>query len=83
MSNLTSSFLLLALAVLLLWLAVTDRLSQLLDAWDVATGKTKVAADDANSTLASATKVITGAPTVTISLPALPKLPTMANVGIL
>lgn len=41
MSDVSSSLILLLLALLLLWLAVTDKLSLALDAFDVARGKKK------------------------------------------
>lgn len=71
MNNVTSSFLLLALAVFLLWLAATNKLSNLLDAWDVATGKT------------TAQKTATAsAGSVSLTLPTLPAVSTTAQVGL-
>jgi hypothetical protein len=75
MSNLTTTTILLLLAVLLLWLAITDRLSRLLDAWDVVTGKAKI-------TAATVATTVTGAPTTTVAfqLPALPPLTHISEV---
>jgi hypothetical protein len=72
MNSLTSSIILLVLALVLLWLAVTDRLSRLLDAVDVLRGNAT-----ANTKTASATPAIgasDGKNTVVLSLPSLPTL---------
>lgn len=66
-----NSLILLVIALVLLWLAVTDKLSRLLDAWDVITGKTEVK----QHALAAA-----GAGTVASNtLFELPSLPTIGN----
>jgi hypothetical protein len=83
MNNIGSSFLLLAVALFLLWLAVTDKLSNLLDAWDVATGKTTAVSSTTTSATGNAANVATGKTTIQLSLPALPKIgATVANVGL-
>lgn len=41
MRNLGNSFIILVIAIVILWLAVTDKLSNALDAWKVGTGKAK------------------------------------------
>lgn len=82
MNNIGSSFLLLAVALLLLWLAVTDKLSNLLDAWDVATGKLH-AEGGVSNTANVALATPSGSPaTVAITLPALPRIGTTASVGV-
>lgn len=64
--------LLLLVALVLLWLAVTDKLSRVLDAWDVLTGKT----GDATTTAAS----VVNTAVTTLSLPSLPKIGSNAQV---
>lgn len=71
----TNSLILLVLALVLLWLAVTDQLARALDAWDVLTGKLTVgtAAGGAGATTTpNGGTAPTGGPTV--HLPSLPPL---------
>lgn len=72
MSNLTTSFLLLAIALVLLYLAVTDRLSRVLDAWDVVAGKATVNQSGAGA--------VSGSPVV-FNLPSLPALPKIGGTA--
>lgn len=72
MESLSTSLLLLLVALVLLWLAVTDKLSRVLDAWDVITGKT-----DANS-VATTTQAVLSIPA--FHLPALPAFGNNAQV---
>jgi hypothetical protein len=94
--NLGNSFLILAIAIVILWLAVTDKLGNLLDAWKVAQGKEKVqpagntAAMSSNpigSALASAASTVSSQGPATISLGAgggnLLTLPTLPSLGTL
>ncbi len=76
MDSLSSSLILLLVALVLLWLAVTDRLSRVLDAVDVLKGNAT-----ANQTTASA---VTAAPVAApvLHFPSLPKLGTNAQVPI-
>jgi hypothetical protein len=67
MESLSTSLILLVLALVLLWLAATDKLSRALDAWDVLTGKTTAAASG------NVTNTTTVANT-TFRLPSLPPL---------
>lgn len=67
MDNLSTSLILLVLALVLLWLAVTDRLSRVLDAYDVLRGQ-------GTKTAAAATAATTAATTYRLSLPSLPTL---------
>jgi len=65
MGNLGGSLLLLVVALILIYLAVTDRLSRILDAWQVVTGKESV-------------QTLTGGKTpvnVNVPLPTMPGLP--------
>jgi len=78
MGNVGSSLILLAIAILILWLAVTDRLSRVLDAWDYIKGDK----DQLPSANTSNTAVSTVLPSVTLSLPSLPPLGNNAQVGI-
>lgn len=71
MSNLSNSLILLIVAIVLLWLAVTDKLSRVLDAYDVVVGNASV-----NAT--STTVASLGATSFT--LPSLPQLGTNAQV---
>lgn len=82
MNNIGGSFLLLAVALLLLWLAVTDKLSNLLDAWDVATGKTKAVTSVATTAAGAAAHAATGVTKFSLTLPAMPQIGMMADVGI-
>lgn len=75
MSGAGGSLLLLLVAILLIYLAVTDRLSRLLDGIDVALGK-KTASD---ATTATASTTPSGG--VTFSLPSLPQLGNNAQVA--
>lgn len=84
MSNLSSSLLLLVVALVLLWLAVTGKLGQTIDAWNVLTGK---ATASTPSTTPSATPAsgpsnsgTTGG--LAFSLPSLPVFGTRGTVGI-
>lgn len=70
MNSLGTSLILLILALVLLWLAVTDRLSRVLDAWDVITGKTTATASAVSQTVA---------PLVARSSFQLPSLPTLGQ----
>lgn len=71
MNSLGTSLILLILALVLLWLAVTDRLSRVLDAWDVITGKTTATASSAVSQ--------TVAPLLNNTSFQLPSLPTLGQ----
>lgn len=68
MSDISTSLILLVIALVLLWFAVTDKLSRVLDAYDVITGKS-TATDNGN---ASNTVVVN--PIKTMTLPHLPVL---------
>lgn len=68
--NIASSFLLLAIAIFLLWLAVTGKLTQVLDAWDVAIGK------------ASAQQKAATATGVSLTIPSLPQNPVTPSVSL-
>jgi len=76
MKNLGGSVILLLVALVLLWLAVTNQLGRLLDAWDVVRGKATssgASANNINNPSASA-----GAPATNASyLPSLPSLPAL------
>ena len=72
MSNLSTTVIILLIAIVLLWLALTDKLSRLLDAWDVIIGK----ASATSTTVASA---LPGSTTV-LQLPTLPALAHANNV---
>jgi len=71
MGNLGGTLILLLVALVLLYLAVTDRLSRLLDAFDVVTGSKQVATNASASLPTSA---------VSLSLPSLPSLGINAQV---
>lgn len=76
MQDLSTSFVLLVIALVLLWLAVTDKLSRLLDAVDVVRGK-RVTTETAASTVSS---VAMGTRTpLQVSFPALPTLGIMES----
>jgi hypothetical protein len=74
MSGAGGSLLLLLVAILLLYLAVTDRLSRLLDGIDVALGKKKVGDAVASNAI--------GGGNVTFQLPSLPSLGNNAQVNV-
>lgn len=76
MGNLGGSLILLLLALLLLYLAVTDRLSNFLDGIDVMLGK-----KNANTTSA-ALPTSTGTPIATNITVSLPSLPSLTNVQV-
>jgi len=79
MNNIGGSLLLLLVALVLLYLAVTDRLSRLIDAWDVVNGSKQTTNSLASNS--GAPTVATGVPTgVTLSLPSLPILGNNAQV---
>lgn len=65
MDNLSTSLLLLVLALVLLWLAVTDRLSRVLDAYDVLRGQGTKAGT-------AATAATTALTTYKLNFPSLP-----------
>lgn len=75
MDSLSSSLILLVVAIVLLWLAVTDRLSRVLDAVDVlrgnATANTTTASNASNAGVVAASD---GKNVVALSLPSLPAL---------
>ncbi len=77
MQNLSTSLLLLLVALVLLWLAVTDRLGRVLDAYDVLTGK-EVGANG-NPLAFNVPAILKQAPT--LSLPSLPSLGDAHHVG--
>jgi hypothetical protein len=66
MNDLSTSLILLVLAIVLLWLAVTDKLSRVLDAWEII--KTGNASGTTTATVAPATQTVYR----------LPSLPTIA-----
>jgi len=80
-SNISGSLILLVVAIVLLWFAVTDRLSRVLDAVDVIRGKSSVSQTNASPT-ASAIGGAAGNVGVELQLPSLPKLGQTNNVGI-
>lgn len=67
MDNLSTSLILLVLALVLLWLAVTDRLSRVLDAYDVLRGQGTKAGTAATAATAALTQY-------KVRLPSLPEL---------
>lgn len=69
MGNLSTSLLLLLVALVLLWLAVTDQLGRVLDAYDVLTGKRT-----SGGTLAATGSTVTSFTTSTLTLPSLPAI---------
>ena len=73
MGNLGGSLLLLLVALLLLYLAVTDRLSRLLDAKDVITGAKQVSSSGGASAVTNPSPVV-------LSLPSLPSIGINAQV---
>lgn len=68
----TNTVIVLLIAILLLWLAVTDKLTRLFDAYHVLTGDANVSAASAVAAVAT-----TGATVLTI-----PNLPTIGTVTI-
>ena len=77
MGNLGGSLILLVLALILLYLAVTDRLSRLIDAWEIISGKLPVPGTTATVNNTSGTPIATN---VNISLPTLPTFGNNAQV---
>ena len=69
------------LAIALLWFAVTDRLSRLLDAFDVATGKATVSATNASGAAATVGAAL-GNVAPAIKLPSLPALGNINHVDV-
>lgn len=87
MSNLSSSLLLLIVALVLLWLAVTGKLGQTIDAWNVLTGKATASTPSTTGATPSATPASGPSNSGTagglaFSLPSLPVFGTMGTVGI-
>ncbi len=84
MKNLGGTVILLLVAVVLLWLAVTNQLGRLLDAWSVVRGKATASGAGASPASATGSPVTAPATGMTAMLPSLPSLPTfgtMAQVG--
>lgn len=81
-SGVPTSLLLLGLALLLLWMAVTDRLSRVLDAYDVIIGKSTTSATSGVSKVASAVNAIDPAIVTSIHLPSLPDVGHVDAVGL-
>ena len=84
MKNLGGTVILLLVALVLLWLAVTNQLGRLLDAWAVVRGKattspSTVAPASLTGAVAPAAAAVAGS--MIPSLPSLPALGTMAMVG--
>lgn len=77
MNNLGGSLILLIIALILLYLAVTDRLSRLLDAKDVITGTKNVSGTTATVNTTSGTPIATN---INVSLPTLPTFGNNAQV---
>lgn len=73
MSDLSTSLLLLLIALALLWLAVTDKLSRVLDAWEVIT----TGSVGGNSTVAA--NPLTNIPQI-FKMPSLPAIGTTGQV---
>jgi hypothetical protein len=73
MDSLSSSLILLIVALVLLWLAVTDRLSRLLDAVDVLRGNATTSTTTASNNGATVT-ANAGSGQISLSLPSLPVL---------
>ena len=69
-SSLTTSIILLLLALVLLWMAVTDKLGRVLDAYDVITGKST--ANDVTGVSGSGTTPVINS--TAFKLPGLPSL---------
>lgn len=80
-SNVSTSLILLVLAIALLWFAVTDRLSRVLDAVDVIRGKASVSGTGASPT-AAAIGTTAGNVGAALHFPSLPQLGQVVNVGI-
>lgn len=81
MQNLSTSLLLLLVALVLLWLAVTDKLPRLLDAYDVLTGKEVSSGAGSGNTFAmSVPSILKQAPS--LSLPSLPTIGDAHHVGV-
>lgn len=78
-SNLTTTTILLVLAVLLLWMAITDKLSRLIDAWNVALGKSTATQTASNTSGTPVTPTNAAAMSTTFSIPALPSFSTLSN----
>lgn len=78
MESLSTSLILLLVAILLLWLAVTDKLSRVLDAWDYVIGKTNSLG---GNTVAGISLPSINLP-VSLSLPSLPTFGSNAQVGV-
>ena len=77
MKNLGGSVILLLVALVLLWLAVTNQLGRLLDAWDVVRGKATSSGASANNNINNPS-ASAGAPATNASyLPSLPSLPAL------
>ena len=72
-----NSVILLALALLLLYLAVTDRLSRLFNAWDAIRGKNETSV---RPTGGGGAAIQSG--TVAFNLPTLPPLANLGKVGL-
>ena len=86
MGNLGSSFLVLAVALLILWLAVTDRLGRVIDAGSVISGKATITPTGQNPVTAAITGTPSGSAAATfggtgggvlMKLPSLPSLGTL------
>lgn len=80
-SNISTSLIVLLLAIVLLWFAVTDRLSRVLDAIDVIRGNAKVSQTNASPTAAAIGNVAGNVGTA-LHIPSLPPLGQVVNVGI-
>jgi hypothetical protein len=78
--NLSNSLILLVVAIVLLWLAVTDKLTRVLDAYDVIVGKKTASAS--TSFLSSSLSLPSITPTINVSLPSLPALGTNPQVDV-
>jgi hypothetical protein len=80
-SNVSSSLVILVIAIVLLWFAVTDRLSRVLDAVDVIRGKANV--NETNTSPVAATiGAAAGNIGTALKLPSLPAIGQVVNVGI-
>jgi hypothetical protein len=83
-----NSIILLIIGIVLLWFAVTDKLSRVLDAYDVLMGNTQASGNaTAGNTVASAAagavQAATGtSPVVSLHLPSLPTIGQNPQVGI-
>jgi hypothetical protein len=74
MDSLSSSLILLVVALVLLWLAVTDRLSRVLDAVDVLRGNATVSTTATTGAASGVVAATDGKNLVALSLPSLPAL---------